>query len=228
MSNVSIVAMAKEREAESNKAKALFSEAELKLVHEFIKAFHRKDVACKEVFCLFLAKHKAGITNNDLVLLLGELMKNQHDEALKGLKEVNALALSASKNKVLIKMPIAAWYNIKASIKLFDTINEMRGDTVYNLVTKLVESKEVCLKNIRETLFDCYTKGISNKEYNDTIGKTIKVLRKTYGIIEVEGKSIVTNLEKQALKLEDEDFFKLYDVLTKDFKKRISSINKVA
>lgn len=177
--------------------------AQLEIIKGFVKSFNKNDTSSKEVFCTILALYKANPEHHNAVILeLGKII-NQVSQGNNGIikrfKDISKLAKYSFENKVLLKMSIAYFYNIEASIKLFRALQEV--------------GNEEGIKECRELLFNCYNKELSMVAYNNIVRDTIKNLRLKYKIIEIEGADVVTDLTAKALKLSKEDRATLMEAL---------------
>lgn len=203
---VSIIEMAKEVNKVEDKILS-FSDKQRELLYNFIKSFNKADSSSKELFCTLLSFYKAGHTKGAIMLEIGRILNkaNQGDELLARLRKLNELASKAYSHKVLLKVALAHFYNIEKSIKLFFAISEDNQ--------RSKEDKEEALKDIRETLFSCYSKDDNITVYNNKVREAIIALRKKYHVIEVEGTEIVTNLKNKVLKLTKEEQKEIFEAL---------------
>ena len=203
---VSIVAMAKEVNKVEDKVLS-FSDKQRELLYNVIKSFNKADSSNKEFFCVLLALYKQGFDKGAIMLEIGRILNkaNQGEELLARLRKMNELASKAYSHKVLLKVALAHFYNIEKSIKLFFAVSEDNQ--------RSKEDKEEALKDIRETLFSCYSKDDTMVSYNNKVREKIINLRKKYHVIEVEGAEIVTNLKNKVLKLSKEEQKEIFEAL---------------
>lgn len=203
---VSIVAMAKEVNKVEDKVLS-FSDKQRELLYNVIKSFNKADSSNKEFFCVLLALYKQGFDKGAIMLEIGRILNKakQGEELLARLRKMNELASKAYSHKVLLKVALAHFYNIEKSIKLFFAVSEDNQ--------RSKEDKEEALKDIRETLFSCYSKDDTMVSYNNKVRETIINLRKKYHVIEVEGAEIVTNLKNKVLKLSKEEQKEIFEAL---------------
>lgn len=177
--------------------------AQLEIIKGFVKSFNKNDTSSKEVFCTILALYKANPEHHNAVILeLGKIinqLSQGNNGVIKRFKDISKLSKYSFENKVLLKMSIAYFYNIEASIKLFRALQEV--------------GNEEGIKECRELLFNCYNKELSMVAYNNIVRDTIKNLRLKYKIIEIEGADVVTDLTAKALKLSKEDRATLMEAL---------------
>ena len=198
----SIVTMAKEL----NKAKAVNSVNTITLndkVNEALKAFvtsfNRKDASGKEVFINLLGLYRKHNDKKELILALGNaynIVSNGNNEIIKKLKTIGKMAEEANEVKLVIKLDIAYYYNIEASIKLMAVLNEeQRTET-------------------RRELMACYNKDLTMIAYNNVVSSKIKELRKKFNVVDIDGVTVVTTLKKKIDKLSNEEKKELLQYLT--------------
>ena len=184
-----------------------FSEKQKELLYNFIKSFNKADSSTKELFCTLLGFYKGGYSQTAIMLEIGNISNeaNQGAELLAKLRKINDLAHEAYKNKLLLKIAYIHFYNIEKTVNLFKAIKAKHSK----------ESREGILKDVRETLFNCYDKADTKVAYNDKVRETIITLRKKYNIIEVDEVKTISNLKTRILKLNEDERRELMEALRK-------------
>lgn len=177
-------------------------------IMEYTKSFNRNDSSTKDLFCMLLSLHRTTKDKSQLMLQLGEMynkLSNGNMKIVSNLKEVTKLADKANVNKVVIKLDMAYFYNIKEAIKI------MEASSLINDVTR----KEEVQSDIRKSLFACYTKESDTMiSYNNKLSSKIKELRQKHNMVDIDGVTIITTLKGKIDKLSHDELVELSAYIT--------------
>lgn len=180
----------------------------IQAIVEYTKSFNRNDASAKDLFCLLLSLHRTTKDKSQLLLQLGEVyyrVSNSNMKIVSNLKELTKLADKANVNKVVIKLDMAYFYNIKEAIKI------MEASSMITDVTR----KEAVQSDIRKSLFECYSKETDTMiSYNNKVSSKIKELRKNHNMVDIDGVTIITTLKGKIDKLSHDELMELSAYIT--------------
>ena len=206
MKSIVQLAQAKATQAISNEVNS--NDKLINAIMEYTKSFNRNDSSTKDLFCMLLSLHRTTKDKSQLMLQLGEMynkLSNGNMKIVSNLKEVTKLADKANSNKVVIKLDMAYFYNIKEAIKI------MEASSLINDVTR----KEVVQSDIRKSLFECYIKDTDTMiSYNNKVTSKIKELRQKHNMVDIDGHTVITTLKGKIDKLTKEELLELSDYIT--------------
>ncbi|MDD2273972.1 MAG: hypothetical protein PHH29_17135 [Desulfuromonadaceae bacterium] len=204
----SIVAMAQDKVVKAINNEVNSNDKLINAIMEYTKSFNRNDASAKDLFCLLLSLHRTTKDKSQLLLQLGEIynrVSNGNMKIVSNLKEVTKLADKANSNKLVIKLDMAYFYNIKEAIKI------MEASSMITDVTR----REAVQSDIRKSLFDCYTKESDTMiSYNNKVTSKIKELRKTHNMVDIDGVTIITTLKGKIDKLSHDELVELSAYIT--------------
>lgn len=186
----SIVELAKQQ------AKPVINDKLINAIMEYTKSFNRNDSSAKDLFCILLSLYRTSKDKSALLLSLGETynkVSQGNTKIISNLKDITKLADKAYINKLLIKLDMAYYYNIKEAIKLFEASQLLK------------DNKEDIQKDIRESLFNCYDKQDAMVGYNNKVSSKIKELRQKYNFVDIDGVTIVSNIKHKIDKLSQDE-----------------------
>lgn len=180
----------------------------IQAIMEYTKSFNRNDSSTKELFCMLLSLHRTTKDKSQLMLQLGEMynkLSNGNMKIVSNLKEVTKLASNANDNKVIIKLDMSYYYNIKEAIKLFNVASTIKDE----------EKRNECLSVLRKELFECYNKDKDTMiSYNNKVSSKIKELRKRYNFVDIDGVTVITTLKGKIDKLSHDELMELSAYIT--------------
>lgn len=206
MKSIVQLAQAKATQAISNEVNS--NDKLINAIMEYTKSFNRNDSSTKDLFCMLLSLHRTTKDKSQLMLQLGEMynkLSNGNMKIVSNLKEVTKLASNANDNKVIIKLDMSYFYNIKEAIKLFNVASQIKDN----------DKKEECLTDIRKALFECYNKDNDTMiSYNNKVSSKIKELRQKYNFIDIDGVTVITTLKGKIDKLTKEELIELSAYIT--------------
>ena len=206
MKTIVQLAQAKATQAISNEVNS--NDKLINAIMEYTKSFNRNDSSTKDLFCMLLSLHRTTKDKSQLMLQLGEMynkLSNGNMKIVSNLKEVTKLADKANSNKVVIKLDMAYFYNIKEAIKI------MEASSLINDVTR----KEMVQSDIRKSLFECYIKENDTMiSYNNKVTSKIKELRKKHNMVDIDGVTIITTLKGKIDKLSYDELVELSAYIT--------------
>lgn len=174
------------------KSSLQINDDDIKLFSEFTKSFNRNDATSKDIYTLINKLYRT-TEKNSVTLHLGRLfnvVSNGNDKIVEKLKGIAKLAKASVDLKVILKIEDAFYYNIEGSVKLFVAIEKA------NKLTMIED-----LKDCRKVLKECYNEADTMATYNNKLNKAIKDLRTKYGIIDIDGVSVVSDIKKKVAKL---------------------------
>lgn len=174
------------------KSSLLITDDDIKLFSEFTKSFNRNDATSKDIYTLINKLYRT-TEKNSVTLHLGRLfnvVSNGNDKVVEKLKGIAKLAKASVDLKVILKIEDSFYYNIEGSVKLFVAIEKA------NKLTMIDD-----LKDCRKVLKECYNEADTMAVYNNKLNKVIKDLRAKYGIIDIDGISVVSDIKKKVSKL---------------------------
>lgn len=180
----------------------------IQAIMEYTKSFNRNDASTKDLFCMLLSLHRTTKDKSQLMLQLGEMynrLSSGNMKIVSNLKELTKLADKANVNKVVIKLDMAYFYNIKEAIKI------MEASSLINDVTR----KEEVQSDIRKSLFACYTKESDTMiSYNNKVSSKIKELRQKHNMVDIDGHTVITTLKGKIDKLSHDELVELQSYIT--------------
>lgn len=180
------------------------NDEDIKLFSEFTKSFNRKDASSKDVYIIMNRLYREH-EGKSVALALGKLFNviaNDNNAIIDRLKAISRLAKSSVELKVILNLEQCFFYNIEAAIKLFEAINKSNKPT-----------KEEDLKACRKAIKSANKEDISMSSYNNQVANEIKALRKMYGIVDIDGVAVVTNIKSKIDKLSDSEKLELLNYL---------------
>lgn len=204
----SIVALAQAKQTKGVANIVTSNDKLIQAIMEYTKSFNRNDASAKDLFCLLLSLHRTTKDKSQLLLQLGEIynrVSNGNMKIVSNLKELTKLADKANVNKVVIKLDMAYFYNIKEAIKIMEA-SSMIAD---------VTRREAVQSDIRKALFDCYIKESDTMiSYNNKVSSKIKELRQKHNMIDIDGITIITTLKGKIDKLSHDELVELQSYIT--------------
>lgn len=204
----SIVAMAQTKVVSVVSQSINSNDKLINAIMEYTKSFNRNDSSTKDLFCMLLSLHRTTKDKSQLMLQLGEMynkLSNGNMKIVSNLKEVTNLADKANSNKVVIKLDMAYFYNIKEAIKIMEASS---------LITDVTRKEEV-QSDIRKSLFGCYSKESDTMiSYNNKVSSKIKELRKRYNFVDIDGVTVISTLKGKIDKLSHDELVELQSYIT--------------
>lgn len=204
----SIVTLAKETQAKVVTTSVTNNDKLIQAIMEYTKSFNRNDSNAKDLFCILLSLHRTTKDRGQLLLSLGEIynrVSNGNMKIVSNLKEITKLADNANNNKVIIKLDMAYYYNIKEAIKIFNVASTIKDD----------DKRNECLTTLRKELFECYNKDTDTMiSYNNKVSSKIKELRTRYNFVDIDGVTVITTLKGKIDKLTHDELVELQSYIT--------------
>lgn len=204
----SIVSMTQDKQTQVVATSVTNNDKLIKAIMEYTKSFNRSDASAKDLFCMLLSLHRTTKDKSQLLLSLGEIYNRVSSGNMKivsNLKEITKLADSANTNKVIIKLDMSYYYNIKEAIKIFNVASTIKDD----------DKRNECLTTLRKELFECYNKESDTMiSYNNKVSSKIKELRTRYNFVDIDGVTVITTLKGKIDKLTHDELVELQSYIT--------------
>lgn len=204
----SIVALAQDKQKQGVTISVTNNDKLIQAIMEYTKSFNRNDASAKDLFCMLLSLHRTTKDKGQLLLSLGDIynrVSNGNMKIVSNLKEITKLASNANDNKVIIKLDMSYYYNIKEAIKLFNVASTIKDE----------EKRNECLSTLRKELFECYNKESDTMiSYNNKVSSKIKELRTRYNFVDIDGVTVITTLKGKIDKLSHDELVELQSYIT--------------
>ena len=170
-----------------------------KLIGEWYSGSIVVDDLSKHIFkCVFAdAKKYKGTFDVDNII---QIYRKEAKEVVK------SKAILSRMTRIL---NVAQKYHNLRALTYYDKLEWGVLESVVKLLYAMRDHKEY--KKVRNKLGR--VKGVTDVEYNNNMFDKVKELRKEYGVVDIDGATVVSNLEKKIDKLTDEQKRELYEWL---------------